>query len=447
MAQQTDSSYLINNSIDRNTVDLNRITQVRQRAPQFLSQLTEMAGAILAAHDRLKIVVVHGWNVNQSRCDFGIGAPLEKNTKPTAEMPLTISPEFFEDFLVTLMASGSEAHYSCGERFPARTRNNLLQLFRRDGTRANEIPEPLSQAVTDGRCDAVQIELGIPLRWPGPQRTAFVAEIAEAMSKSLKKNRKNEGRPARTNHQAASLQLYDERAGITLLASIDSFASASFARLAVIFCDGRVALYTGEAKSLRKLGRDGPVFTQEGLDLILSFRGTVLISPSGDDYVDLECALARSSLRNAAVDLRLRSGSNDSGSVLGAIDIGGERFEVDCTGFATPRQWGGWRRASRTRWVAHAAFADGSARTLRNKPADRSTARVSLDRDGYTPHELVIVEDGDRIVVTPLGRMSIARPVGPGRRARVTFGPARIHNENSGAIGTGIYEYARLIDR
>jgi hypothetical protein len=43
--------------------------------------------------------------------------------------------------------------------------------------------------------------------------------------------------------------------------------------------------------------------------------------------------------------------------------------------------------------------------------------------------------------------MSIARPVGPRRRARVTFGPADVEVAGTSVRGTAIFEYARLIDR
>jgi hypothetical protein len=43
--------------------------------------------------------------------------------------------------------------------------------------------------------------------------------------------------------------------------------------------------------------------------------------------------------------------------------------------------------------------------------------------------------------------MAIARPVGPRRRARVTFGPAEVECVRSRERGFGLYEYARLIDR
>ena len=61
-------------------------------------------------------------------------------------------------------------------------RNNMMQLFRQSG--GAEVPEactPIRRIAADGKLDAVQLELGAPMRWDGPVCDQF----CELLRKSL----------------------------------------------------------------------------------------------------------------------------------------------------------------------------------------------------------------------------------------------------------------------
>ena len=59
--------------MDRNHLDLNRLSQVSANAPWFLEMILERLADIVARHRHATILVVHGWNVIQARVDLGLG--------------------------------------------------------------------------------------------------------------------------------------------------------------------------------------------------------------------------------------------------------------------------------------------------------------------------------------------------------------------------------------
>ncbi len=486
LADALGASYLINPEIDRNEIDLNRITQVTRRAPWFLQTLSLLIDHIAGTHERAYILVVHGWNVHQARCDIGVGADLsEQDVDPAL---LTVSSSFRDAFLTPLSRLAPPGHQiTLGRRYPARHRNNLLQLFRRDGSRCDSLPDPLAELVRTGRCEAVQLELGIPMRWPGPYRDTFVDYLAEVFqSKERPAERQSRGqrhqepvdkpgavtRFATTSprsHRSAtsplpaldikpgvqSLQFFDPTSRVALLASVDTFpgASAVFGRIALFLPDGTVALYTGEARDHAELAADGPAFHLGEKHTTLHFDGTVLITPNGDDYVDLERALNQSVLVATQISIRYKPSTTEpSGSVSGTLTINGATFGLDTIGFSATREWGKWRRAQRSHWNVRAAFADRPSAVMHSIPRALDHPRIEsatilLADDGYAPEQIVATTPEQTLRIRPLSRMSIARPIGPMRRARVTFGPAEVDVVGTGETGFGVFEYSRLIDR
>ncbi len=447
------ASFVANRGADRNVLDLNRISQVRKKAPWFLSLIADLAEAAAAHHREIFVLVVHGWNVGQGCCDLGIGAPDAEG----GELDLTVSNSFLIDYLrPLLLLEDSRQRFSLGRRYPARHPNNLLQLFRRDGSRLHEVPEPLASLVRDGRCQAVQLEIGLPLRWPGPRRDSFMRHIAEAFAPRTPRRQAPSIRtasPAEPATSAQALQVFDPRSRIAVLASVDPAPAAGvvFGRVALFLPDGGVGLYTAEAETIQHLAGDGPAFTSASDSVELQFRGSILVTPDGEDYVDLERALSRSRLAEASLSLHLSHQANGRiGRVTGTVRIDGEVFPLDATGFATPREWGVWRRAGRAHWSVRAAFADGASALIQSSAAAGDavvSSRALMTTDPYAPEEMSIETATQSLLVRPVGRMSIARPVGATRRARITFGPAEVRDVMTGDLGCGIYEYARLIDR
>ena len=67
---------------------------------------------------------------------------------------------------------------SIGAHYPASHPNNVLQLFTAQPRSADHpAVRQLSDWSRGGRLEAVQLELGIPLRWPGKWRDRFITVV------------------------------------------------------------------------------------------------------------------------------------------------------------------------------------------------------------------------------------------------------------------------------
>ncbi|HUI26846.1 MAG TPA: hypothetical protein VL403_12250, partial [Candidatus Kryptonia bacterium] len=184
LAAALDASAIINDACDRNQIDLNRITQVRRHAPWFLDLLVDEIAAVLDRHSQAQVLVVHGWNVAQPKCDLGVGG-IEDGAalRPLGDAALSVAPEYWNSrvagFRVACRAAGIAT--PVGERYPAAHRNNLLQSLT---ARFRDAPDHrmrrLAGWAADGRLNAIQLELGIPLRWPGGPRRALQAAAVRA---------------------------------------------------------------------------------------------------------------------------------------------------------------------------------------------------------------------------------------------------------------------------
>ena len=67
------ASTIVNERLDRNQLDLNRLSQVRRDARWLIDLLAEMLGAMVSESGHATVLVMHGWNVTQTACDVGIG--------------------------------------------------------------------------------------------------------------------------------------------------------------------------------------------------------------------------------------------------------------------------------------------------------------------------------------------------------------------------------------
>src|SRR5215470_17146248 len=178
LAERLDASFIVNTKLDRNELDLNRLSQVLRNAPWFLQLLQHTLTAILARHPVAEVLFVHGWNVTQARCDVGIGVTLEDETAAEGRGDvLTVSAEYVRERLAALRAACHDAGVlaTYGERYPARHPNNALQLFRRRPARTDDASaQRIADWAAADRVQAVQLEVGVPLRWPGPHRERFI---------------------------------------------------------------------------------------------------------------------------------------------------------------------------------------------------------------------------------------------------------------------------------
>jgi len=466
------ASFVINECLDRNVVDLNRLTQVRDQAPWFLAILEDLLENILARHAHAEILVIHGWNVVQAKCDFGVGLRLTGAGDASAreDETRTVSSDYLRRRLQPLRLRLRQAGIATaiGERYPARHPNNLLQLFRRGGADDGASPSRLRRWATSGRIEAVQWELGIPLRWPGPLRRGLREAVRGAGAAAAA--------PAIATHAPrreattpltlpAALRFFDPLAKIGMMAGIDPAPAPrrGVQGRVLLFLDAeRIALFTGDEADGDRFGAGGPHFhaDREG-GFRFHFSGSTLETDDGRHYLDLEQALARSRLRGLDVALAFTVRGAGFGRVRGEIELGGQRWQVDAAAFTDPLPWRHWSGSRRSEWAISAAFDDGTALLgasgaahLLRLPGDTETTglalravRVPLERDGYTPRHFDLhLAAGRRLHLEPLGRISILRPVARRRRVHVTLGVARASLDGLARPGSALYEYARLCE-
>src|SRR5216684_4907540 len=150
LAARTGSYALINQAGDRNDLDLNRISQVRARAPWFLDALVELLSALVARHDAVRVFFIHGWNVVQPVCDLGMGLKQRgQRVTPASKFAApTLSPTFFHaevlPFREAALASGLDV--AIGRRYPAADKENVMQLF---STRFSQDHAPTIQCLAE----------------------------------------------------------------------------------------------------------------------------------------------------------------------------------------------------------------------------------------------------------------------------------------------------------
>lgn len=464
LADALDAGLIANPVLDRNQLDLNRISQVARDAPWFPALLEELIAGILARHERAEVLFLHGWNTTQAKCDIGIGSALRDDHDAAAHAAaLTASPAYVTTRLAALRAACAARGIAApfGERYPARHANNVLQLFRRHHHAAVVLAPRLGAWARADRVAAVQLELGAPLRWPGPLRTAFAAALRDSFAGPGHAPRRAAPRPAAlpASSAPAALQMYDPAADVGLLARVDPAGADGRvgARLLLFLGAAQVALHTGDDAHPASAPRGGPHFVRHGDGLRFTFDGWALRTDDGSRYVDLELALAASHLLAVRADLVFTRTRGEHGRVRGRLTLDGATQPIDALGFAPPA---GPRAADpswRSQLSLHVGFAGGAVAVRHRVPGGtvvhdldtaeerRSTAlSVTFAGDPHTPRRIVIADTAGELVADPIGRMAIVRPLAPGRRARVTFGVARVWR--AGATGFGFYEYARVVD-
>lgn len=184
LAERLGGTLIANHALDRNELDLNRISEVTTSASWFLDLMHEQVERLLSRHAVAQVLMVHGWHVVQPSCDVGIGARLASAaTASEVAHRLTVSAEYATSALEALRAATAEQgiRTTYGERWPAAHRNNVMQVFRRRRPAAAvPLAHPLGALAAAGRLQAVQLELGAPLRWPGAWRDRFLDAAARA---------------------------------------------------------------------------------------------------------------------------------------------------------------------------------------------------------------------------------------------------------------------------
>ena len=326
------ASALINSALDRNRVDLNRMSQLLAHAPWFLELIARRVRAIVERHGRAVVLLIHGWNVIAPRLDVGIGVRRHGGElRPAGSARVSASDEFINGPLahLGLRLAARDIPATFGLRYPAGGAQNLLQAFtdRHLESSVSALRE-LSAIAARGAIEAAQLELSVALRMPGGPRERCI----EAMVESFGDTRRGDcapvpaqlriirtpdirsALPAKRPPAAApagrvGIECFAPDARVGAMASFDLGAGGVGARIMLLLPEGRVALFTNEGRT-RLVGARaslGPlVFEVRGRRLALRFRGPMVTVPDATSYLVLERALSSGRLdESAEVELEL----------------------------------------------------------------------------------------------------------------------------------------------
>ena len=332
------AAALINEAHDRNDVDLNRVSDANQRAPWFLERLADLVGAAVGRHGRATLLALHGWNVVQPVVDLGLGCTPGDDPFAVGRAA-AVSPAFAARALPRLVAAcrarGIVA--TVGARYPARHRENLVQLFTR---RYAEDGRPLVRALAALApvVDAVQLELGIALRWPGPWRVRLLAACAEARPALVAAPHPARTAPGEstTSEAVPPVPRRLEFAGAALSGLVGLDAGRT-GRLLLFPESGGLVLFTGERLGHTPGGLRVEPSASGGL--ALRYDGPLLRFPDTTPFLDLETGLARAELIEGEIALRFapghaHDGAAEFGTVRGSVVLDGVRHPVAARGFA-----------------------------------------------------------------------------------------------------------------
>lgn len=341
LAARTQGYALINHSYDRNELDLNRISQVRTRAPWFLDALLELVSFLVERHGEVRVFFVHGWNVVQPVCDLGMGMrQREQRVLPASKFAApTLSPAFFNTTVVPFreLALAYGLDVAIGRRYPAADKENVMQLF---SARFAKEPSPtirrLAELSMQGVVNALQLELGVGLRWPGVERDRLIDSFCRTLGSCSDLASQNgagfatiapTGTAGNGNHNHAAehslfaadevhgtrrfgLHFHDPVSGIGIMGGIEASVEDGThgGRLMLSLGGTEMALFTGEDE-----GRCVPGMLQvggltwhgepDGFDI--TYVGPVMRFSHPQAFIRLEEGLAASWVEPAEVRLRL----------------------------------------------------------------------------------------------------------------------------------------------
>ena len=374
LADLTQGYALINHSLDRNELDLNRISQVRTSAPWFLSALVELLSTLIEQHGTVRVFFMHGWNVVQPVCDLGIGLKQrgEKVVRIGKAAP-TLSAKFFLEELLPFreaaLAQGIDV--AIGRRYPAADKNNVMQLFSsRFAEDHSLLIQALARFAANGKINAVQFELGVGLRWPGAERERFVTTFCQTLGKptpaaqaegydfsTLTFSSRAFDHPSHLNgapiplcHASEPVRLglhfHDPVSGLGLMGGVESDPSSltHSGRLMLFLGGTEMVLFTGEDDNTPDPGKvcvGGFTWQSQPNGLAISYRGTVMRFSHPQAFIRLEEGLAASWLEPAEIALTLALPSPLAmppvpfflAHLQGEVCLRDHRYEIDAWGF------------------------------------------------------------------------------------------------------------------
>ncbi|MGH7879719.1 MAG: hypothetical protein ACREQD_09500, partial [Candidatus Binataceae bacterium] len=347
LATRLGAGAIINSGMDRNELDCNRLAQLQAREPWLLEAIADQIAELAARHGHATVLLIHGWNIIEPRVDFGFGLRESKGClRPPRGAYVSASDDFIRGPAAGLAERLRAAAItpSIGLRYPGGGAQNLLQAFTpRYAASPSRALRRLAELSAARQIDALQLELAVSLRLPGPHRAAALDAIATTFDHSLN------GASARStveilrDHPPASLvkpraaapavppyrigvEFYDAKHGLGGMASFDFGPGAAGGRIMMLFERRRVALFTGEGDAVR----DGNSVALGPLTLDanagssgLRFHGPAVVVDDGTAYLSVEGALAGGRLDPAmavAVTLDFDGGTPHFGELLASLD-------------------------------------------------------------------------------------------------------------------------------
>jgi hypothetical protein len=332
LARRLGAGAIINAGMDRNQLDLNRLSQVMNEAPWMLELIAARLETIVARRGRAVVLLIHGWNVIEPRVDLGVGVKSAGATLlPACGAHVSASDGFINgplrDFVAALGRSGIKPSF--GLRYPGAGANNLLQAFtQRHASSPVDALRRLAALNARGVLEAVQLELSVALRMPGRFRSETIAAIADSFARCdrpptaprtgliehasrIEITRTAElpsSAPRRGPRQLPAgplrvgLEFYDPSAELGVMASFDLGAGAAGARVMVVAGRERIALFTAEGRVERTAQSLtlGPLALRvENGRLHFDFAGPAVVVEDGTAYLSVERALAKAALHEA----------------------------------------------------------------------------------------------------------------------------------------------------
>lgn len=332
LARRLGAGAIINAGMDRNRLDLNRLSQVMNEAPWMLELIAARLERIVARGGRAVVLLIHGWNVIEPRVDLGVGVKSAGATLlPACGAHVSASDGFINgplrDFVESLGRSGIKPSF--GLRYPGAGANNLLQAFtQRHALSPVDALRRLAALNARGALEAVQLELSVALRMPGRFRTETIAAIADAFARCDQPATASRGSridhagrieivrtaevpssaPRRGPQQLPAgplrvgLEFYDSSTALGVMASFDLGAGAAGARVMAVAGRERIALFTAEGRVERTAHSLtlGPLALRvENGRLRFDFGGPAVVVEDGTAYLSVERALAKAALHEA----------------------------------------------------------------------------------------------------------------------------------------------------
>ncbi|HEY6395283.1 MAG TPA: hypothetical protein VIX12_07670, partial [Candidatus Binataceae bacterium] len=390
LAQVLDATAMINFAMDRNRLDCNRLSQLAERAPWFIDQIAERLRQTVARHGRATVLLIHGWNIIEPRVDFGLGLKsVGGELRPPGAARVSASDEFINGPLAVLSHKLNEAGIRCtfGFRYPGGGRQNLVQAFT-DRHRDSEIESlrEIAEMAAGGKVDAVQLELSVAVRMPGPLRSRCLEAIVHAFSNHTGRAkapavysvnrapqpRRTPAMPAPIPPGRIGVEFFDPAARVGGMASFDLGAGGAGARIMMLMDGPSAALFTAEGRPARdKRGvKLGPLsLSIRENDICLSFEGPAVIVPDATAYLSIERALASGRLDSAM-------------EVHGWLDVANEAENFE-RAFSNPDSSTAGLSAGAFGTLIGEMVLDGEVLPI------RAAARAGVSFTGLGPHKFV----------------------------------------------------------